>query len=197
MDQQYWDDKYRTAEQLWSGAPNGLLVTEAADLPPGQALDLGCGEGGDALWLAGRGWLVTAIDISRVALERAAAEAGDAKVSWTCADVTVSAPPAGSFDLVSALYFPLPRTADHRALHSILAAVAPGGTLLFGGHDLRDIDHHQMDIDPHAFYRPDEVADLLDDSWTVLVNEIRPRASTAPPGTGHVNDTVLKARKNA
>jgi SAM-dependent methyltransferase len=196
MDQQYWDDKYRTQEQLWSGAPNGLLVTEAADLPPGQALDLGCGEGGDALWLAGRGWLVTAIDISRIALERAAAAADDAKVSWTHADLTVSAPPAGAFDLVSALYFSLPRTADHRALHSLLAAVAPGGTLLVGGHDLRDVDHHHLDIDPHDFYQPDEIADFLDDTWTVLVNETRPRVSQAPPGTSHINDTVLKARKN-
>jgi SAM-dependent methyltransferase len=195
MDEKYWDDKYRADEQLWSGEPNGLLVAEASDLPPGQALDLGCGEGGDALWLASRGWLVTAIDISRTALERAAAAAGDAKVSWTHADLRVSPPPAGSFDLVSALYLSLPRTADHRAMHSLLAAVAPGGTLLFGGHDLRGVDTEHMDIDPHTFYRPDEVADLLDGTWTVLINEVRPRVST-PSGNPHVNDTVLKARKN-
>lgn len=194
MDQQYWDDLYSTKEQLWSGAPNGVLVVEAADLPPGQALDLGCGEGGDALWLAERGWLVTAVDISRVALERAAAAAGEAKVSWTQADLTTFRPPAGAFDLVSALYFPLPRTADH-ALDALLAAVAPGGTLLVGGHDLRDVTHVHGDVDPHAFYRPDEIAERLDDTWTVLVNETRPRVSPAPPGTEHINDVVLKARR--
>jgi SAM-dependent methyltransferase len=195
MDQQFWDDRYRTKDQLWSGEPNGLLAVEAADLPPGQALDLGCGEGADALWLAARGWLVTAVDISHVALERAATAAGDAKVSWTHADLTVSPPPAGAFDLVSALYFPLPRTEDHRALHGLLAAVAPGGTLLFGGHDLTGVHLPHEDFDPHSFYRSDEIADLLDDTWTVLVNESRPRVSPAPPGTDHIRDTVLKARR--
>ncbi len=224
MDQQFWDDLYSTKDQLWSGAPNGALVAEAADLPPGQALDIGCGEGGDALWLAGRGWLVTAIDISRVALERAAAAAGDAKVSWTHADLTTYTPPAGSFDLVTAMYPALPRS-DEKSVRAMLAAVAPGGTLLVVGHDLSDwqADHaahdhanehdhghdhanehgHEHDaehrpgpnVDPTAFYRPDELADLLDDSWTVLVNETRPRVSPAPEGTGHINDVVLKSRK--
>ncbi|HEX6351547.1 class I SAM-dependent methyltransferase [Actinophytocola sp.] len=193
MDQQFWDDRYGTKDRLWSGAPNGVLVVEAADLPPGQALDLGCGEGADALWLAGRGWLVTAVDISQVALERAAAMAGDAKVSWTQADLTTFTPPAGSFDLVSALYFPLPRTAD-KALDRLLAAVAPGGTLLVGSHDLADVPPHG-EFDPHDFYQPDEIAERLDDTWTVLVKETRPRVSAAPPGTEHVNDVVLKARK--
>jgi SAM-dependent methyltransferase len=193
MDQQFWDERYDTKDQLWSGEPNGVLVVEATDLAPGQALDLGCGEGADALWLAGRGWLVTAVDISQVALERAAAVAGEAKVSWTHADLTTFAPPAGSFDLVSALYFPLPRTAD-KALDSLLAAVAPGGTLLVGSHDLTDVPHHH-EFDPHDFYQPEEIAERLDDTWTVLVKETRPRVSAAPPGTEHINDVVLKARK--
>jgi SAM-dependent methyltransferase len=196
MDQQFWDERYRTRDQLWSGDPNGVLVTEAADLPPGQALDLGCGEGGDALWLAGRGWLVTAVDISRVALERAAAAGGDAKVSWTQADLTTWSPPAGAFDLVSALYFPLPRT-EEAALRRLLAAVAPGGTLLVGGHDLADVHPGDHEIDVHSFYRSDEIAELLDGTWTVLVNETRKRVSAAPPGTDHINDTVLKARKES
>jgi SAM-dependent methyltransferase len=203
MDQQFWDELYRTKAQLWSGAPNGLLVAEAADLPPGQALDLGCGEGGDALWLASRGWLVTAVDISRVALERAAANAGDAKVSWTHADLTTYTPPAGAFDLVTTMYPAFPHTAE-KAIHAMLAAVAPGGILLFGGHYIKDVEDHvkHMDehdhkpaLDPHDFYQPDEIATLLDDSWTVLVNEVRPRVSPAPEGTPHVNDVVLKARK--
>jgi SAM-dependent methyltransferase len=198
MDQQFWDDLYRTKDKLWSGAPNGLLVAEAGDLPPGQALDLGCGEGGDALWLAGRGWLVTAVDISQVALERAAAMAGDAKVSWTHADLATFTPPAASFDLVSSMYGAFPY-ADDRSLRAAIAAVAPGGTLLIGGHNIHDMlaHGHQPALDPHDFYQPDEIAKLLDDSWTVLVNETRPRVSAAPEGTDHVNDVVLKARKEA
>jgi SAM-dependent methyltransferase len=197
MDQQFWDDKYREQDQLWSGAPNGALLVEAADLPPGQALDLGCGEGADALWLAERGWLVTAVDISRVALDRAAAVAGDAKVSWTHGDLTATPPPAGAFDLVSALYFPLPRSAP-RGLRTLVAAVAPGGTLLVVGHDLDESHRQHMDpaFDPDDFYPPDEIAAHLDDTWTVQVHETRPRVSPAPPGSGHVHDVVLKARRN-
>ncbi|MFL6119705.1 class I SAM-dependent methyltransferase [Actinophytocola sp.] len=193
MDQQFWEDLYRAKDQLWSGAPNGALVAEVAELPPGQALDLGCGEGADALWLAGRGWLVTAVDLSRVALERAAAAAGDAKVSWTHADLTTYTPPAGAFDLVVAMYGAIPHTAE-QAVQRMLAAVAPGGTLLVGGHDLTHMHEHQSPLDPKDYYTPGEIAELLDDTWTVLVNETRPRVS-APPGTGHVNDVVLRARK--
>jgi SAM-dependent methyltransferase len=194
MDQQFWDDLYGSQDQLWSGAPNGVLVVEAADLPPGQALDLGCGEGGDALWLAGHGWLVTAVDISRVALERAAAAAGDAKVNWTHADLSTFTPPAGAFDLVSAMYPALAKTAE-RAVHDMLAAVAPGGTLLVAHHDITDHHAHNPDFDPNDYYMPGEIAELLDGTWTVSVNETRPRVSPAPPGTEHVNDVVLKARK--
>lgn len=207
MDQQFWDELYSTKDQLWSGAPNGALVVEAADLPPGQALDIGCGEGGDALWLADRGWLVTAIDISRVALERAAAAGGDAKVSWTHADLSTYTPPAGSFDLVTAMYPALPRS-DEKSVRAMLAAVAPGGTLLVVGHDLTDWyaghghghdaeDRPDPNFDPALYYQPGEIAELLDGSWTVVVNETRPRVSPAPEGTGHVNDVVLKARKQA
>lgn len=193
MDQQFWEDLYLAQDQLWSGAPNGVLVTEVADLPPGQALDLGCGEGGDALWLASRDWLVTAVDISRVALERAAAAAGDAKVSWTHADLSTFTPPAGAFDLVLAMYPALAKTAE-RAVGGMLAAVAPGGTLLVVHHDVTHAPHNP-DFDPGDYYMPGEIAGLLDDTWTVLVNETRPRVSAAPPGTHHVNDVVLKARK--
>jgi SAM-dependent methyltransferase len=219
MDEQWWDGKYRTQGQLWSGAPNGLLVAEAADLPPGQVLDLGCGEGADALWLAAQGWLVTAVDISRVALERAVAAekavlagaaagsvatavpggwtdavpATDTKVCWTHADLGVSPPPAGAFDLVSALYFPFPRVGH--VFDNVLAAVAAGGTLLVGGHEFTEGHHHDADFNPDAFYRWEEIGELLDDTWTVLVNETRPRVSPAPPGSGHINDTVLTARR--
>ncbi|MGH2694704.1 MAG: class I SAM-dependent methyltransferase, partial [Actinomycetota bacterium] len=84
MDTQFWDEMYRSRDQVFSGAPNGVLVTEVADLPPGQALDVGCGEGADALWLARRGWQVTAVDISQIALQRAAATGADltGRVAW-------------------------------------------------------------------------------------------------------------------
>lgn len=197
MDAEFWDERYREQEQLWSGRPNGVLVTEVAELAPGQALDVGCGEGADALWLAEKGWRVTAVDVSQVALERAAAQAaGNPAVSWVRADLTASTAPSGGFDLVSVQYFPLPHQAGDAALRRLLAAVAPGGTVLVVGHDLSEMDaEHDHDFDPADYYQPHEIADLLGDEWSVLVNETRPRTAPAPPGTGHVQDTVLRAQR--
>ncbi|MFJ1993353.1 class I SAM-dependent methyltransferase [Streptomyces asiaticus] len=198
MDRQFWDDMYGSRDQLFSGAPNGVLVSEVAELPPGQALDVGCGEGGDAVWLARRGWQVTAVDISRVALERAAAAGADlaGRVAWTRADLTSRRPPAAAFDLVSVQYFPLRRRPDHAALRGLLDAVAPGGTLLFATHDLADLSPRpEQDFDPRDYYQPDDIAGVLDDDWAVVVNETRPRTAPAPAGTHHTHDTVLRARR--
>ncbi|MER5394296.1 class I SAM-dependent methyltransferase [Saccharopolyspora sp. NPDC002686] len=198
MDEQFWDERYRSRDQLFSGNPNGVLVAEASDLPPGQALDVGCGEGADALWLARRGWCVTGVDISRVALERAARTSADLadRVAWQHGDPTTTPPPADSFDLVNVQYFPLLQQPGHSALRGLLSAVAPGGTLLFASHDPADLPPDQeRDFDPDDFYRPEDVVALLDDSWTVLIDETRPRTAPAPPGTHHVHDVVLKARR--
>jgi SAM-dependent methyltransferase len=193
-DAKFWDDRYQEFdEQMWSGEPNGALVAEVAALPPGRALDLGCGEGGDALWLAAHGWQVTATDISQVALDRAARVAGAAAVTWTRTDVAVTPPAAGAYDLVSAQYFPILRQPGHETMRGVLAAVAPGGTLLFVGHDLIGHEEH-IDFDPKAFYEPAEVATLLADGWTIEVNETRPRPHT-PNGNPHVNDIILRARR--
>ena len=134
--QEYWDDRYRSAHQLWSGQPNPQIVAQAADLTPGDALDVGCGEGADAIWLARQGWTVTGVDISAVALERAAGHAaacGDdiaRRISWRQADLLGWEPGPQRYDLVSAQFMYLP-AADLESLHRRLAAaVRPGGTLL-------------------------------------------------------------------
>ncbi|HVA24135.1 MAG TPA: class I SAM-dependent methyltransferase, partial [Chloroflexota bacterium] len=109
-----WDERYRSQGQLWSGRPNPHLVSEAADLTPGTALDAGSGEGADAIWLAEHGWQVTAVDFSTVALERGAARArelGDEvarRITWQHADLTDWGPPVASYDLVSAQFMQLP-----------------------------------------------------------------------------------------
>ncbi|WP_037570467.1 SAM-dependent methyltransferase [Phaeacidiphilus oryzae] len=133
-----WDAKYAEKERIWSGNPNVALVREVDELPPGRALDLGCGEGADAIWLAGRGWRVTAVDLSRVALERAAAHAVERgvadRVEFRRVDLATEFP-AGEYDLVSAQFLhsrgELPR---EEVLRRAAAAVAPGGVLLIEGH---------------------------------------------------------------
>ncbi|WP_409462006.1 class I SAM-dependent methyltransferase [Amycolatopsis sp. GA6-003] len=188
QDAQFWEDLYRSREQVFSGEPNGVLVTEVEGLAPGQALDVGCGEGADARWLAARGWRVTALDISRTALERAAA--AQAGIAWICSDLAASPLPAGAFDLVSVQYFPLRQ--DDRVLRKLLDAVAPGGTFLFASHDPRDLPPEHS-----GYCQPDDIARVLDEQWTVLVNESRPRVRPAPPGTSHTRDTVLRAQRTS
>jgi SAM-dependent methyltransferase len=132
----FWDDRYRSADRLWSGQPNPQLVAQTAGLTPGDALDVGCGEGADAIWLASQGWTVSAVDISAVALDRAAAHAADRgeevarRIGWRQADLFSWDPGPQQFDLVSAQFMYLPET-ELKSLHRRLAAaVRPGGTLL-------------------------------------------------------------------
>lgn len=197
MDETFWNELYGEQERRWSGNANGVLITEVEGMPPGRALDVGCGEGGDALWLAARGWKVTAVDISTVALERAMATSRD--VDWRHADLAVTPPEEGAYDLVSLQYFPLVRDApEHRVLRGLLAAVAPGGTVLIGSHVIADMTAHgahHAEFDPTAYYEPPEVAALLGDGWRIEVDEIRQRTMPAPPDTPHVRDAVLRARR--
>ena len=125
-----WDARYSEGDgAMWSGRPNGRLVAEVADLTPGRALDVGCGEGADAIWLARCGWTVTAIDISDVAVARAreAAERAGVAVEWVCGDALQAPFPARSFDLLSMQYPALPKAAGEAAVRTLLDAVAPAG----------------------------------------------------------------------
>jgi len=155
---EFWDERYRSAERLWSGEPNAQLVIQTAGLTPGDALDVGCGEGADAIWLASQGWTVTAADISAVALDRAAAHAAErgdeiaGRISWRQADLFSWDPGSQLYDLVSAQFMYLPE-AELKSLHQRLAeSVRPGGTLLLvlhhpdsmhaGGHSHADHGSH-------------------------------------------------------
>jgi len=194
-----WDGRYADQEQLWSGRPNGALVAEVAALAPGRVLDVGCGEGADAVWLAGRMWEVTALEVSGVALDRAARHAREAGVAvrWVHAGLVEAALPPASYDLVCALYPALLRTSNAAAERALLSAVAPGGVLLLVHH--AGMDTHQgqdSGFDPAAYVSPAMVAALLDDDWQVELDEQRPRVA---PGSGagahHADDLVLRARR--
>jgi SAM-dependent methyltransferase len=194
-----WDTRYAEREQLWSGRPNGALEAEVAGLTPGRALDVGCGEGADAVWLARAGWEVTAIEVSGVALERAARHARDAGVTvrWVHAALTEAGLPPASFDLVSAQYPALLRTPDAAAERALLAAVAPGGVLLVVHHAGMETRHeHDGDFDPADYVWPSMIAALLDDDWEIEADEQRPRvAPGGGAGAHHTDDVVLRVRR--
>lgn len=194
-----WDSRYTERQQLWSGRPNGALVAEVAGLTPGRVLDVGCGEGADAVWLARGGWEVTAVEVSGVALARAAGHAHDAGVTirWVHAGLTEANLPPASFDLVSAQYPALLRTPDAAAERALLAAVAPGGVLLLVHHAGMDRPQaNDSGFDPADYVWPSMVAALLDDDWQIEVDEQRPRvAPEGGAGAHHTDDVILRARR--
>jgi SAM-dependent methyltransferase len=195
-----WNARYTERDgAMWSGRPNGRLVAEVAGLRPGRALDVGCGEGADAIWLARRGWTVTAIDVSDVAVQRAreAAERAGAAVDWVHGDALQTPIPAHSFDLLSLQYPALPKAAGEPAVRTLLDTVRPGGLLLAVYHDLDD-DHREhmkrQGFDPADYVAADDLGRLLGDDFTVELHAVEPRIDP-PPDTPHIADVVLRARR--
>ena len=195
-----WDARYsERGGTMWSGRPNGRLVAEVDGLRPGRALDVGCGEGADAIWLARHGWMVTAVDVSEVAVRRAreAAERAGAAVEWVAGDALEHPFPARSFDLLSLQYPALPKAAGEKAIRALLDTVRPGGVLLAVYHDLDDEHREHMKsrgVDPADYVGLDDLEPLLGDGFTVELRAVAPRIEP-PPGTAHVADLVLRARR--
>jgi SAM-dependent methyltransferase len=202
-DAAFWDERYGSSDALWSGHVNAVVRDEAAGLPPGRALDVGCGEGGDGLWLAGQGWQVLGVDVSQVALGRAAARARetgfDARTRWEHRDLLVWTPPARAYDLVSVAFVHL-ATGDRRQVYERLAsAVAPGGTFLVAAHHPSDLGVVPRPPHPELFFTAEELAGDLRSgpgSWEVVTAEARPRPGHHPDGHPvTLHDTVLRARR--
>jgi SAM-dependent methyltransferase len=195
-----WDARYSERDGArWSGRPNGRLLAEVASLTPGRALDVGCGEGADAIWLARNGWTVTATDISEVAVTRAreAAELAGAVVEWVRGDALQTAFPAGSFDLVSMQYPALPKAAGEAAVRALLDTVRPGGLLLAVYHDLDDehLEHMKSrGVDPADYFDAEDLDRLLGDAFTIELHAVEPRIDP-PPDNPHIADVVLRAQR--
>jgi SAM-dependent methyltransferase len=209
-----WDERYRSKPKLWSGKPNPQLVREGGGLRPGKALDVGCGEGADAIWLAQQGWTVTAVDVSAVALERAAAHEKAAleresvhaegpgeipsRIHWEQCDLD-NWQPAEKYDLVSSQFLHSPQMAWQGPLQAAAAAVKPGGTLLIVGHHPDRLPPWGNHTHREMFYTcPELVQELGLDSpeWLVEVNTTRERVTAGPDGQEAViGDTVLRATR--
>jgi SAM-dependent methyltransferase len=161
---EHWNRKYAEAESLWSTTPNRFLVAEISDLEPGRALDLACGEGRNARWLAERGWTVTGVDFSDVAITRARelAVRDHLAVEFVCADLLDYEPESEGFDLVLMFYLQISAIERRIVLEKVPAALRAGGTFLLVGHDLTNMtDGVGGPSDPDLLYTPDDiVADL-------------------------------------
>ncbi|HEX3689671.1 MAG TPA: class I SAM-dependent methyltransferase [Solirubrobacteraceae bacterium] len=203
--QAFWDDRYGGHRHVWSGRPNPHLVTEVGELAPGRAIDVGCGEGGDAIWLAQQGWEVTGADVSPVGLERAAANAEGVgpeiarRITWRQLDLFADAwTPLGSWDLVNSQYLHLPPEVRGQSMQRLADAVAPGGRLLVAAHHPSDLEIPGLRPDmPELFCTPEELAAFLDPAAWEIVTAAAPQRSVTGPEGGPVTirDTVLHARR--
>ncbi|MEV0003689.1 class I SAM-dependent methyltransferase [Micromonospora sp. NPDC050980] len=199
---EFWDERYGQADRIWSGRVNPVLADVAGALPPGTALDLGCGEGDDAIWLARQGWRVTAVDVSAVALERLATEAARAgvpdRITTVRRDVLNQGFPAGRFDLVSAQFFQSPLALPReQVLPPAAEAVAPGGRLLVVEHGAPP-PWSGLDPDDPRFASPEQILAAIGidaDRWeTERLGEFR-RTATHDGHTGELVDHVVLARR--
>jgi trans-aconitate methyltransferase len=202
--EEFWNQRYAERERIWSGRPNAALVDTVSPLPPGRALDLGCGEGGDSIWLAEQGWTVTGVDVSATAIGRASTEAEhrDLHITWVTADLATWEP-TEHYDLVSAcfLHSPVdfPRT---DVLRRVAGSVVSGGHLLVVGHaeppPWSSHAHEHDDEADHGFCGPEQELEALDlgDGWESLTVELRERPATGPDGQHAVlRDSVVLVRR--
>jgi SAM-dependent methyltransferase len=156
-----WDKRYSAVENLWAVKPNRFLVAEVEDLVPGRALDLACGEGQNAIWLATLGWDVTGVDYSEVAISKARtrAERDGVRVDFLVGDLVAYEPGTAAYDLVVVLYLHIPSDERRGVLERAALALAPGGTFVFVGHDLTNLtDGVGGPSDPGLLCTPDEIA---------------------------------------
>lgn len=194
-----WDERYSGEEQVWSGDPNPQLVAEASRLTPGTALDVGCGEGGDVIWLARQGWHVTGADFSANGLERAAQHAEQAGVSdrtdWWQVDARTFDAGGRQFDLVTTHYLHPPDGRMVEVIGRLAEAVAPGGHLLVVGHAPSEVFAHLASSHRNALLLAEDLLPGLADGFEPLVVEQRPRSTVRDGVQVEIGDSTLLARR--
>ncbi|HEX6419702.1 MAG TPA: class I SAM-dependent methyltransferase [Acidimicrobiales bacterium] len=198
MDSRRWDERYAGTDLLWSAEPNRFLVAEVAHLAPGRALDVACGEGRNAVWLARRGWDVVGVDFSPVAIAKARrlATHHGVEVSWVTADLTCDDLPAGPFDLVAVLYLHLPAPEMAGVLARAAALVGERGTFLVVAHDETNIvDGHGGPQDPAVLYGPGDVVRAIGQGFAVERAERVRRPVETSGVTAEAVDCLVRARR--
>jgi SAM-dependent methyltransferase len=174
VDADQWNSRY-AAEELWGVDPNRFVAPLVSELSPGRALDVACGEGRNAIWLAMHGWQVTAVDFASVAIDRGRARAAEKglAIEWVVADVVRWPMPAGAFDLVLLCYLQLPDEERQTVWSHAAGALAPGGTLFVVGHDTRNVtDGVGGPKDPSVCYRASDVLAVVGDLEIVEAGEV-------------------------
>jgi SAM-dependent methyltransferase len=192
-----WDARYAAVENLWASKPNRFLVAEAADLAPGRALDLACGEGQNAIWLASLGWDVLGVDYSQVAVAKARqrAEREGVAARFVCADLVEYEPERDAFDLVLLFYLHIPSSQRASVHAKASAALAPNGTLVLLGHDRTNLtDGVGGPSDPDILYTAEEIAaelpGLVIEKATTVLRDVHGEDRDAI-------DTIVRARRPA
>ena len=165
MDRDQWNERYASKPILWEVDPSPFLSGELGDRPPARALDLGAGEGRTAIWLADKGWDVTAVDFSDVAIEkgrqRVEALQPSGSVEWICANLVDFDPAGESYDLVLYLFIHLPPVARRLVLRRAAATLVPGGMFLVVGYDTTHVPTSQQGGRMENRFSPDDIADDL------------------------------------
>lgn len=207
MDAADWNARYDTSELVWTGEPNRFLPPEVAGLTPGRALDLACGEGRNAVWLATQGWTVTGLDFSDVGLAKAAKLATDRGVIgvWEVGDATDWSPPEQKFDLVIVFYLQLPAAERRAAMRTAVASMAPGATFLLVAHDLLNLSEgHGGPQDPSVLTTAEDILDDLSAAELELdVELVTERAERVDrpvstlEGERNAIDTLVRVRRTA
>jgi len=199
MDASEWDQRYSTAELIWTAEANHFVAAETGHLPPGRALDLAAGEGRNAIWLAQHGWRATAVDFSEVALDkgRRLAESLDVadRVTWVCADVVAWTPPPDSVDLVVIAYLHLPADKLRMAISNAVGGLAAGGAIVVVGHDLRNLEGGTGGPqDPAVLYTPRTIATIVEAAGLTATKAVTVERRTA---NGVALDTLVTATRDA
>ena len=199
MDSASWDRRYEGTELVWTAEPNRFLVAETETLAPGRALDLACGEGRNAVWLAERGWQAVGVDFSEVGLQKARelADRRGVNVEWVAADLIDYRPDPNAFDLVIVFYLQVPAEDRRSIVRAAVEAVGPGGTFLLVAHDSSNLQHgHGGPQDPARLYTAEDVVTDIEGRGLQIERAQHVERPVQTPGGERIAlDALVRARR--